>query len=92
MNKKIISIIIPVINESKIINETIEKLLKYYIKQIEIIVVDGEKKASTLKVIKNNQIIKIKSKKNRGIQMNEGAKIAKGEIFIIFAFRHYFTK
>ena len=82
MNKKIISIIIPVINESKIINETIEKLLKYYIKQIEIIVVDGEKKASTLKVIKNNQIIKIKSKKNRGIQMNEGAKIAKGEILL----------
>jgi rSAM/selenodomain-associated transferase 2 len=78
-----ISIIIPVFNEFSIINKTIEHLNHLRNPHsIEIIVVDGHIFQTTLKVIKDKYIKKIRSPKGRGIQMNSGAKVASGEILL----------
>jgi len=77
------SIIIPVLHESRIINQTIEHV--YQIGSgfdYEIIVVDGDAKGGTLRSIKNNRAIKLVSPKGRGKQMNTGASVAKGEILL----------
>jgi len=77
------SIIIPVFHESERINALIEYLNNLDLhKDIEIIVVDGAREKNTLKVIHNNQVIKIPSEKGRAKQMNVGASAAKGEILI----------
>ena len=77
------SIIIPVYKEEKLINNTIKyiKSLKY-INKAEIIIVDGDQKKRTIDHIHDSNVIKISSIKERGIQLNAGAKIAKGEILI----------
>jgi len=77
------SIIVPVFHEEEWINALIEYLNNLDLhKDIEIIVVDGAREKNTLKVIHNNQVIKIPSEKGRAKQMNVGASAAKGEILI----------
>jgi rSAM/selenodomain-associated transferase 2 len=79
-----ISIIIPVLNESA----TIKDLLFHLIDNAslnsisEIIVVDGESSDDTQKVVKalDLNIILLNSEKGRAKQMNLGAKQAKGDI------------
>ncbi|MFP4845075.1 TIGR04283 family arsenosugar biosynthesis glycosyltransferase [Winogradskyella sp. PE311] len=79
-----ISIIIPVLNESA----TIKELIFYLIDNTslnsisEIIVVDGGSTDATLAIVKdlNLDIVLINSEKGRAKQMNAGAKIAKGRI------------
>jgi rSAM/selenodomain-associated transferase 2 len=77
------SIIIPVLNESPIIDHTIE-----HVYQIgsgfdpEVIVVDGDSRGGTLEAIKNKDVIKIISPKGRGKQMNRGASVAQGDILL----------
>jgi rSAM/selenodomain-associated transferase 2 len=79
-----ISIIIPVFHEE----DRIEALLSYFHNQrtvvdYEIIIVDGDPQRSTIKSIKQREgLIIIDSKKGRGIQMNAGARSAKGEILL----------
>ena len=48
----------------------------------EIIVVDGAQEKDTLGTIHPNHIVKISSESGRAKQMNAGASIARGEIFI----------
>jgi len=78
-----ISVIIPVFNESERIVPLIE-----YLQSIgngllkEIIVVDCDRNNSTLKVIKDREVIKIYSDRGRALQMNSGAKIASGDILL----------
>ena len=73
----------PVFHEEEWINALIEYLNNLDLhKDIEIIVVDGAREKNTLKVIHNNQVIKIPSEKGRAKQMNVGASAAKGEILI----------
>lgn len=77
------SIIIPVYHESSEINRSLRQLSTLKTKNpFEIIVVDGDPKESTLKVIKVNNIRKLKSAKGRARQMNFGAKKAKGSILL----------
>lgn len=77
------SIIIPVLHESSIINQTIEHIRRIGAGfEFEIIVVDGDKEGGTINSIKNNDVVKIVSPKGRGIQMNKGAFTAKGEILL----------
>ncbi len=81
MNNKSISIIIPVLNEEKIIESFIEKLLKKSFYKNDIIVVDGGSKDSTIKILKKfSELRLLKSDKGRAIQMNYGALKAKKEI------------
>ncbi len=80
---KLLSIIIPVFNEEKIINETIEHVRSISGKiDIEIIISDGGENFNTIKSIKDNNskdIILVKSGKGRGAQMNTGVKNSTGK-------------
>lgn len=74
-----ISIIIPVRNEE----DTIASLLKYlqtHAPNEEIILVDGGSSDETVKIASNFNVTIIKSLQGRAHQMNEGAKMATGNI------------
>jgi len=77
------SIIIPVLNEAASVNSIIDHIhsLKGDV-QKEIIVVDGDPEGLTLKAISRDDIGKLRSSTGRAIQMNEGAKKAKGNILL----------
>jgi len=83
LNRGRISIIIPVYNETRSINRTIDNVRSVkHGSNVEIIVVDGAEQRNTLKVIKDGKVKKIVSKKGRGAQMNAGALRAKGGILL----------
>jgi len=78
-----LSIIIPVFNESKIINSTIDSLSKLdFDGKIEIILVDGNPLGNTINAIARSDIIKVIGKKGRGSQMNAGAAVACGDVLL----------
>ncbi|MGD0280920.1 MAG: glycosyltransferase, partial [Dissulfurispiraceae bacterium] len=78
-----ISIIIPVLNEASIINQTISGIFNLqYDGELEVIVVDGSTDGETLNAIEKNNIRKIISQKGRPHQMNKGALNACGEILL----------
>lgn len=82
MNQQI-SIIIPVLNEFRIINFTIEHL--YTLDSsgtVEIIVVDGSPHGDTINTITRSNVQKISGQKGRGSQMNQGAAVAGGDILL----------
>jgi len=78
------SIIIPVLNESGIINAQLNRLHSLTTKEpYEIIVVDGDPRADTLQALRNKtNIVCLTSPPGRANQMNLGAKNAQGEILI----------
>ena len=92
-----ISIIIPVLNEARIIENTLKRLKTG--SDVEIIVVDGGSKDETIDLVKqweksgteNQPEIKliVSSNSGRANQMNQGAAIAKGDILL---FLHADTK
>ena len=73
-----ISIIIPVLNEEKVIEEKLQSLLKLKGDK-EIIVVDGGSKDNTVYLAAKYATL-INGRKGRAYQMNDGAKVAKGDI------------
>jgi rSAM/selenodomain-associated transferase 2 len=76
-----ISIIIPVLNEAAIIQETISKLQREL--EIEIIVVDGGSQDNTIALAQNLGVKVICSPQaGRANQMNFGASLATGEILL----------
>jgi rSAM/selenodomain-associated transferase 2 len=84
MAKKI-SIIIPVLNESSGIKNTIEHLRGLITAtglSAEIIVVDGDPEGKTIAAIKNDKVITAVGKTGRASQMNKGAQLASGEILL----------
>jgi len=84
MRKKI-SIIIPVLNESGDINNTIEHLKGLITSTnvpAEIIVVDGDPQGKTIAVLRDKNTITTTSKTGRASQMNKGAALATGKIFL----------
>jgi len=80
----VFSIIIPVLHESQIINDTIRSIRETQRRRdYEIIIVDGELSGDTIKCIHDESVITIVSpKKGRGVQMNKGAEAAKGEVLL----------
>lgn len=78
-----LSIIIPVLSESKIINQTLSHLAaQSAYGKTEIIVVDGSPQHDTLDAISLTGIKKIFTRHGRGIQMNHGAQIATGKVLL----------
>lgn len=82
-----LSIIIPVLHERAIINESLRKLMQLpEINDCEIIVVDGDTDAGTLSGIEVgllSDIRTIRGAQGRARQMNAGAAVAKGD-FLLF--------
>jgi glycosyltransferase involved in cell wall biosynthesis len=80
----VISIIIPVLNEEKIIAGQIESLLLFTDEDIEVIAVDGGSKDRTVEILSNiDNITLLKSDKTgRAAQMNYGAGKANGNILL----------
>ena len=78
-----LSIIIPVLHESQIIQSLIRHLQSIG-KGIEheIIVVDGSLTRDTISLLKDNGIIKIVAERGRARQMNSGAQTASGDVLL----------
>lgn len=83
-NNVMISIIIPVFNEEKIIYGQLESLLPVFDEDIEVIAVDGGSKDRTAEIISEfkNIIFLQSAKKGRAAQMNYGATKANGSILL----------
>jgi rSAM/selenodomain-associated transferase 2 len=78
-----VSIIIPVLNETGIINEEIRHLLEMRSSLMrEIIVVDGDSHGNTIKTITNKDVTTAISEQGRARQMNLGAARASGEVLL----------
>ncbi|MBU1053690.1 MAG: TIGR04283 family arsenosugar biosynthesis glycosyltransferase [Proteobacteria bacterium] len=79
-----ISIIIPVFNEEKIIHGQLESLLPVSDEDIEVIAVDGGSKDRTAEIIAEFKSIRFlqSTKKGRAAQMNYGADKANGNILL----------
>lgn len=75
-----VSIIIPVLNEEKLIAATLEHL-KTVKGNFELIVVDGGSSDKTTEIAKKFAKV-VESPRGRAIQMNKGAEVAKGEILL----------
>ncbi|MFZ3063256.1 MAG: TIGR04283 family arsenosugar biosynthesis glycosyltransferase [Actinomycetota bacterium] len=75
-----VSIIIPVLNEEKLIAKTLEhfKMVKGH---FEVIVVDGGSSDSTMEIAREFAKV-IESPTGRATQMNKGAEIANGDILL----------
>jgi rSAM/selenodomain-associated transferase 2 len=84
MNKDpAISVIIPVLNEGRRINDVIAHLRSQAtLDAVEIIVVDGNPAGTTIKAISHPGIVTAVAEKGRGSQMNCGAIRATGDILL----------
>jgi len=77
------SVIIPVLNEAKRINEVISRLQAQEPDGgLDLVIVDGDPSGSTISGITSDCVRKVLSKGGRACQMNSGASIARGEILL----------
>ncbi len=78
-----ISVVIPAYHEERTIQTLIDSTRKSAVGfDFEMIIVDGTPEKGTLKKVKNLDIKKISSLPGRGIQMNEGAANAEGDVLL----------
>jgi uncharacterized protein len=78
-----LSVVIPVLHESHMINATIGRIRAIQGGPgVEIIVVDGSPDADTLHAITDKEVKAITSERGRAAQMNRGAAEARGEILL----------
>ena len=77
-----ISIIIPVINEERNLSATLKSLQLFRSQGHEIIVVDGGSVDNSVSIAQDNADTVIVSQPGRAIQMNNGASVATGDVFL----------
>lgn len=78
-----LSVIIPVLNESELINSLLSHLSGMQSPApVEVIVVDGDPAGSTLEVISRTGVVTLTSPPGRGLQMNAGARRASGDYLL----------
>jgi rSAM/selenodomain-associated transferase 2 len=78
-----ISIIIPVVHEENIINDTIKRLRTMPLGDVtEIVVVDGSENDATIREINDSSVKTLRSLPGRGRQMNKGAEETQGDILL----------
>jgi rSAM/selenodomain-associated transferase 2/rSAM/selenodomain-associated transferase 1 len=77
---KRISVIIPALNESSVIEKTMTTLLKC--EQVEIIVVDGGSRDNTIELAKSYGATVLSTVPSKAVQMNAGAAHASGDVLL----------
>jgi len=77
---QVISIIIPALNEEKVLPHTLNQLAG--VKHIEIIVVDGGSSDRTVEIADAHGAQVIFSQQGRGVQLNRGVESSSGEILL----------
>lgn len=82
-----ISVIIPTLNESSAIAQTVTPLLQR--SDVEVIVVDGKSQDNTASIVRQLGLSVLTSQEGRGAQINLGASVARGEYLL---FLHADTK
>ena len=80
MESEKISIIIPVLNEAKTIDQVLVRLLN--IQNVEVIVVDGGSKDETIATAQSLGVKVICTAAGKASQMNAGAAVATGDILV----------
>jgi rSAM/selenodomain-associated transferase 2 len=81
--KPLISVVIPVYQETAVINRTLCHLTAHNpASRFEVILSDGHPEGTTLAVVSDPQVIKVASPLGRGVQMNAGAARAKGDVLL----------
>lgn len=75
-----VSIIIPTHNEETTIKKVLDSLSLR--NNLEVIVADGESCDKTVEFAKHYFVKIIRCRKNRALQMNEGAQVAQGEVLL----------
>ena len=80
MQNKDLTVIIPALNEERILRACLDSVKR--LDPLEIIVVDGGSADRTAKIAEEAGAVVIQSPKGRGIQMNKGASLARGEILL----------
>jgi glycosyltransferase involved in cell wall biosynthesis len=82
MQKPLISVIIPALNEERYINKVLDSLLRNGLKGMEIIVVDNGSKDRTRDIVRKYKNVKlvIEPKKGTSRARNKGAKLAKADL------------
>ncbi len=77
-----ISIIIPVLNEENNLPDVLNNLQSFRSKGHEVVVVDGGSSDNSLMLAQQGADLVIESKAGRALQMNSGAAVATGELFL----------
>ena len=81
-----ISVVIPTYNESTVIAKTVTELLSLHSDRniIEVIVIDASPDGRTLQAVLSLPLVRAEKavQSGRGNQMNQGAKIANGEVLV----------
>jgi len=77
-----VSIIIPVLNEEINLPEALNNLQSFRSKGHEVVIVDGGSSDNSLMLAQQGADIVIVSKAGRALQMNSGAAVATGELFL----------
>ena len=93
--REMVSIIIPVYNEEKIIAGQLQRLSAVTGSDTEVIAVDGGSADRTACIIEAHEnVTLLKSpRKGRAVQMNHGAFFAKGDIYLFLLYQScYFLK
>jgi len=81
--KPAFSIIVPVLNEEDGIESFLQHLKDISAgESVEFIIVDADPVGSTINKIRSGETMKLLSPRGRGIQMNRGADVAKGNVML----------
>jgi len=78
----LISVVVPVLNEEKKIPDLLSHLQIFREQGHEIIIVDGGSRDNSLMLAQESADSVIISRAGRALQMNSGASIAKGDVFL----------